>query len=191
MRVTRDVDEQVAEQSIHHGRRAVVRGQITKSDLQLVQGVHARLVDAWRLAGRADVHAGKQIRERWMVLPECQHAAQQIRAAQERTVQCGRSANHDMAAAAGSQMAAVIAEFFGRQPITARFREQHCVHLFEFVPIAGGRQVYFQNSGIGSEAERSQPRIRRWSIALQPNWLLQIRARVLDRSHQVQVIREV
>ena len=81
MRVSSDIDEQVAEQSIHHDRQAVVRRQIAERDLQFVQGIRARLVYARRLACRADIHAGKQIRERWMVLPECQHAAQQIRTA--------------------------------------------------------------------------------------------------------------
>ena len=128
-------------------------GKLTKGDLQLIQGIHARLVYARRLARRADIHAGKQIRQRRMVLPERHHAAQQIRTAQERAVQHGRSADHDMAAAAGSEMAAVIGEFFSGQPITARFLEEHCVDLFEFVPIARGRQVYFQNAGIGSDAE--------------------------------------
>src|ERR1022692_4948949 len=73
MRVSSDIDQQVAEQSIHHDRRAVVRRQIAKSNLQFVQGIRARLVYARRLACRAHIHAGKQIRERWMVLPECQH----------------------------------------------------------------------------------------------------------------------
>jgi hypothetical protein len=116
-----------------------------------------------------------------MVLPENQHAAQQIRTAQERAVQHGRSADHDMAAAAGSEVAAVVGEFFSGQPIMARFLEEDCVDLFEFVPIARGRQIYFQNAGIRSEAEGSQPRIGRRRVALQPHRLVQILARILDR----------
>src|SRR5450755_1740529 len=153
MRVSSDVDEQVAEQSIHRDRRAVVRRQIAKGDLQFVQGIHARLVYARALARRADVHAGKQIRKRRMVLPECQHAAEQIRTAQERAVQDGRSSDHNMAATAGSEVAAVVGKFFSGQPITARFLEEQRVDLFEFVPMARGWQVYFQNSGIGNDAE--------------------------------------
>ena len=70
-----------------------------------------------------------------------------------------------------AMMAAVIGEFFGGQPILARFLEEHCVDLFEFVPIARGRQVYFQNARIGSDAEGSQPRIGRRRVALEPHRL--------------------
>src|ERR1017187_7233621 len=56
MRVSSDIDEQIAEQSIHHDRRAVVRRQIAKSDLQFVQGIRARLVYARRLACRTHIH---------------------------------------------------------------------------------------------------------------------------------------
>ena len=57
--------------------------------------------------------------------------------------QHGRSADHDMAASAGSEMAAVIGEFFGGQAIAARFLEEQCMDLFKFFPIARGGQVYF------------------------------------------------
>ena len=146
MRVSGDVDQQVAEQSIHDQRRAIARRQMTECHLQLIQGIHARLVYPRILARRADIHAGKQIRQRRMVLPERHHAAQQIRTAQKRAVRDRRPADHDMAAAAGGDMASVVGEFLGGQPVTARFLEEHRVDLFEFVPIAGRRQVYFQNA---------------------------------------------
>ena len=71
-----------------------------------------------------------------------------------------------MAAATSGDMAAVIGEFFCRQPISVSLFEQHRMDLFEFVPIARGQQVHFENSGIGSEAKGSQPWIGR--IALEP-----------------------
>src|SRR5271156_4037507 len=76
MRVSGDIDKQVAEQSIHDPRRAVVGWQVTECDLQLIQGIHTRLVYARILARRTDIHAGKQIRQRRMVLPERHQAAQ-------------------------------------------------------------------------------------------------------------------
>src|ERR1039458_8014947 len=100
-----------------------------------------------------------------MVLPESHHAAQKIRTAQERAVQHGRSADHDMAAAAGSEVAAVIGEFFGSQPIVACFLEEYCVDLFKFVPSTRGRQVYFQHAGIGSDAESSHTRLSRLGVS--------------------------
>src|SRR6202167_354712 len=78
MRVSRDVAEQVAEQPTHRARRAVIRSQIPESDLQFVQGISACLVYTRRLAGRTDIHTRKQIRERGMILPECNNAAQKI-----------------------------------------------------------------------------------------------------------------
>ena len=99
-------------------------GRLTKCDLELIQGVQSRLVDARILARRADIHSGKQVRQRRMVLPERHHAAQQIRPAQQRTIQHGRSADHDMAAAAGCDMATVVVEFFSGQAISARFFER-------------------------------------------------------------------
>src|SRR6266851_1507166 len=70
MRVSSDIDEQVAEQSIHNEWQAVARRQMTKGNLQLIQGVHAGLVHARILARRTDIHTGKHIRQRRMVLPE-------------------------------------------------------------------------------------------------------------------------
>ena len=102
-----------------------------------------------------------------------------------------RSADHDMAAAAGGDVAAIVGEFFSGQPIMARFFEEHCVDLFEFVPIARGRQVDFQDAGIGSDAERSQSWIGRRRIALQPHRLVQILARILDGGEQIEIVRKL
>jgi hypothetical protein len=84
-----------------------------------------------------------------------------------------------------------MGEFFSRQPIIVCFLEEQCVDLFEFVPIARGRQIYFQNSGVGSDAEGSQPRIGRRRVALQPNRHPQILTRILDSGHQVEIVREI
>ena len=101
-----------------------------------------------------------------MVLPERHHAAQEVRAPQEGAVQYRRSAEDYVVTAAGSDMAAVVGEFFSGQAVSARFLEEDCVDLFQFVPIARGRKVYFENAGIGSNAEGSQPRIGRRSVCL-------------------------
>ena len=64
VRVAGDVDQQVAEDAVDQpGRRiAVARiGHLREGDLQLVERVVARLVDARRLAGRADEQAGEQV----------------------------------------------------------------------------------------------------------------------------------
>src|SRR5438874_1786366 len=89
--------------------------QLLKRDLELVQAIVARLVDAWRLAGRPDEHAGKQVRERRMVLPVRNQALQQVGAPQQRTFgRCG-AAQRNVVAAAGTGVAAVEHEFLGAE----------------------------------------------------------------------------
>src|ERR1039457_7230156 len=134
MRVSRHIDQQVSKQSINNPRRAVTGGQITEGDFQLIQSIRACLVDTWILTGRSDVHAGNKIRQRRMILPERHHAAQQVGTAQQRTVKHSRSADYDMTASAGSNMATVIVEFFSSQSVLTRFLKKQCVDRFEFVP---------------------------------------------------------
>src|ERR1700730_16310949 len=67
MRVSSDIDQQVAEQSVHNDRRAAARRQITKGDFWFIHRIHAGLVDARILARGAYIHAGKKIRQRGMV----------------------------------------------------------------------------------------------------------------------------
>ena len=88
MGVAADVDQKVAEQAIDQpGRRGLVgRRRQRQRDLELVQAVVARLVDARRLAGRADEQAREQEREGRVVLPVGQEARKQIGPAQERAV---------------------------------------------------------------------------------------------------------
>ena len=191
MRVSCDIHQQIAEQSIHNKRRAVARRHVPKRKFQLVQCIHPRLVYARILACRTDIHAGKQVRQRRMILPERHHAAQQIGTAQKGAVHDSGPADHDVAAAAGSDMAAVVGEFFSGQPVFARFLKEHRVDSFEVVPIARGWKVYFQNSRVGSNAERPQPRIGRRSVALQPHRFVQVLAGIFDGREQVKIIRKL
>ena len=111
--------EQVAEDAVDEpGRIAAVGpvGHLAEGDLQFVERVVARLVDARRLAGRADEQAGEEIGQRRVVLPVADQAAQQVGPAQERAVGRRGAAEHDVVAAAGADMAAVEHEFFGAEP---------------------------------------------------------------------------
>src|SRR5580704_13376336 len=131
MRVPGDIGEQVTKQSIYNERRTIARGQMTKRNFELVQGVDARFVHARILARRTDIHPGERVRQRRMILPERHHAAQQIRSAQNGTVRDGCSTDHDVAASPGGNMAAVIREFFSRQPIVAGFLVEHRIDPLE------------------------------------------------------------
>ena len=76
--------KQVAEQPVDQpGQRCGAlagRRHLRQRDLQLVEAVVAGLVDARRLAGRADEQAGEQVGERRMALPVQHQALQQVRA---------------------------------------------------------------------------------------------------------------
>ena len=89
-------------------------------DLQFIEPVVPRFVDARRLAGRADEHAGEQIGQRRMPLPVQHQALQQIRPAQERRILRRAAADHDVIAAAGAGVAAVDQETVGAEPHLAR-----------------------------------------------------------------------
>src|SRR5689334_20958399 len=87
-----------------------------KRDLQFIEPVMPRLVDARRLTGRADEHAGEEIGQRRMALPIQYETLQKIRTAQERRVLRRGAADHDMVAAAGAGVAAVDQKAVGAEP---------------------------------------------------------------------------
>src|SRR5437764_620914 len=115
MRVAGYVDQQVTEDAIHYPWRAVAftgERRLVEGDLQLVEAVLAGLIHARGLAGRADEHAGKHVRQRGVIEPIAEHAAQQVGAAQEGAVGRSRAAENKMVAAASAAMSAVQHEFF-------------------------------------------------------------------------------
>ena len=74
-----DIDEQVAQQAVDlpRRRRRLVE-QPRQRDLELVERVVARLVDARRLRRRSDEHAGHRIRQRGVMLRERDEAREQL-----------------------------------------------------------------------------------------------------------------
>ncbi len=70
--VASHIHQKIAEQPVDQpGRRHLRRargGHLRERDLQLVEPVMARFVDARRLTGRADEQAGEEIAERRMAL---------------------------------------------------------------------------------------------------------------------------
>ena len=87
MRIAAHVDEQIAIEPVHQPDRkgALARHRrIGECDLQFIKRVMTRLIDAWRLARRADEHAGEQVGQSRMALPIEHEAAQHVGPAQER-----------------------------------------------------------------------------------------------------------
>ena len=84
------IDQQVAQDAIEFPRRAgagILAHQALdcgKRNLDFIDRIVARLVNAWRLAGRADEHAREQERQRGVVVPVPDQTLQQVRPAQKR-----------------------------------------------------------------------------------------------------------
>ena len=118
MGIAGDVDQNVPEQPVHQPQRGLDsrRRHMGERDFQFIEAVMPGLVDARRLAGRADEHAREQIGQRRMPLPVQHQALQQIRTAQERQVRRRAAADHDMIAAAGAGVAAVDQKTVGAEP---------------------------------------------------------------------------
>ena len=81
MGIAGDVHQQVAQQTVHQPRRWILAEalQFAEGDLELVQTLAPSLVYSRRLTGGTDETPGKQIRQRRVVLPKGEHAAQQVR----------------------------------------------------------------------------------------------------------------
>ena len=115
VRIAGGIDEQVAEQAVDDPRRHRLAGrrQLLERQLELVQRVVARFVDARRLRGGSDEQPAEEIGERRVVVPVREQAAQQVGAAQERRVGRRRATEHEVVAAAGAGVAAVDHELLG------------------------------------------------------------------------------
>ena len=188
VRVAGDIDQQIAEQAVQDVGRTIAVGQLAERDFELVEGVHSRFIDARVLAGRPDVHAGKKVGERRMVLPERDHAAQQVGPAQDGAVQHRLRAENDVAASAGGEMAAVVGELAGDQAIAVRLLVQDGVEFFELVPVRRRGQIDLEHAGVGRQPKGPEARIGRRRVALQPDRNSQVAAGVFHRGDQVQVV---
>src|SRR5205085_8739542 len=102
-------------------------------------------VDAWRLAGRADEKARKEIGQRRVPLKIENQALQKVRTAQERAVGCSLSAQHNMVAPAGSGVAAVDHELVRAEAAQASFLVERTCHINGLAPRRRGMNVDFDN----------------------------------------------
>ena len=130
------------------------------------RAVVARLVHARRLARRADEHAREQVRQRRMVLPVGDEAAQQVGPAQQRAVRRRRAAERDVIAAAGARVAAVEHELLGaRAASAAPPRTASSVVAISSSHDAAGWMLTSMTPGSGVTVEHPDARIARRRIA--------------------------
>ena len=190
VRVAGHVDQQVAEDAIHQPRRRDSRrsGDLRERDLQLVERIVARLVHARMLARRADEQAREQVRQRRVVVPVAEQAAQQIGPPQERAVGRRRTAEDDVIAAAGAGVAAVEHELLGAEPRLPRLLVERRGLLNELVPVVRRMQVDFDDAGIRRHLEMVEPRIVLGRRAFDDDRHRQARRRLLDRRNQIEIV---
>jgi len=138
---------------------------IADRDFELVEQVLARLVDARRLAGRADEQAGKQIGQRRPTQRIKHQALEQIGPPQKRTVGGVEAAEHDVIAAAGAGVPAVEHELVGAEPRLVRVLINAVCDIDGFTPGCRRLDIDLDDAGIGRDLEHVEPRIGRRRIA--------------------------
>src|SRR5438128_61424 len=105
MRIAGEIGQQVAQYAVYYPRRDVVSSWLWKlrqRDLHFVKLRVARFVDTRMLRGRADEQARKQVRQRRVILPITNEAAEQVGPAQEGRIVGHPAADDDVVAAAGA-----------------------------------------------------------------------------------------
>ncbi len=147
-----------------------------------------RFVDARRLAGRPDEHAGEQIGQRRMALPVQHEALQQIRAAQERRILRRAAADHHMIAAAGAGVAAVDQKTVGAEADFGGVFVQAESDIDRLAPVLRRLNVDLDHAGIGRHLDHLDARIVRRPVALDMNRKLHFLGSRLDRRDQLEIV---
>src|SRR5829696_3707819 len=112
-----------------------------KGDLQLIQRLWPTLIDPRRLAGRSHETSGEEVGQPGMVLPEGDHADQQIRALEQRRPQRLWTAERQVVAAAGTAVPPVESKGLGAQPLLASDPVQRLDQVGELGPAGGWMDV--------------------------------------------------
>ena len=168
--VAGEVGEQVAQQAVHlpRRRRACRRQPIhlRERDLELVERLVASLVDARRLARRADEAPGEEVGQRRVVLPVRDQAAQQVGPAQEGAVGRRGATEREVAAAAGSRMGAVGRELLAREAGLTGVGGERRRALHELRPRPAGVDVDLDDAGVRRDRELHEAPVARHRVAL-------------------------
>ncbi len=174
--------------STSQGGQSPLFGDLPERDFQLVEAVVARLVHARRLAGRAEEHAGEQVRQRRMVVPVAEQAAQQVGPAQDGAVRRRRAAEDDVVAAAGAGVAAVEHEFFRAEPRLPGLLVEVVVFSTSSSQLWAGWMLTSRTPGSGVSLKWLSRWIVRRRVALDEHRQAQLGGRVLDGGDEVEII---
>ena len=120
-----------------------------------------------------------------MPLPIGQQRDQQVGAAQQRRVLRGDAAQGDVVAAAGAAVAAVELERLGRKAGQPGLLIQGFQLPALLGETGGGRDVDLDDTGVGGDRRRRQPRVRRWFVAFDDDRAADLRRRGVHPADQV------
>src|ERR1700757_4110373 len=164
-----DVDEKIAKQAIDQPRSRRLafarRRHHRQRDLELVELVVPRLIDARGLAGRADEQAGEQVGQRGMPLPVQNQALEQVWSAQEGAVSRARSSQRNVIATARAHVATVDHKLVGAEPAETRFLVERVRKFDGLAPSRGGLDIDLDDAWIGRHLDDVQARVGRRLIA--------------------------
>ena len=119
-----------------------------------------------------------------MVLPERQHAHQDVGSAQQRRVSRGRAADRDVAPAARRRDHPVHQVRLGRQVGGDCVLVQRVDHLDQLGPRCGRVQVDLQHAGVRGDAQADGAGVTRDAVALQHDGHAHLLRRLGDRAEE-------
>ena len=199
VRVAGQVGEQVPQRPVDQPGPRLAAGLVLlggqpldlgERDLHLVDGLGPALVEARRLARRADEATGEQVGQRRVPLPVRHQAGEQVGAAQQRRVDRLAAAQRQVVAAAGAGVRAVEVELLGRQPLGPRGVVERGGQVALLGPAVRRLHVDLDDAGVRGDDELGQPRVRRRAVALEDDRHREPAGRDLDQAQQVGVVLE-
>ena len=198
VRVAGEVGQQVPERPVDDPReQAPALGpggepaHLFERDLHLVHGLGPALVEARRLARRADEPAREQIGETRMPLPVRDEAREQLGAAQERGLDRLPAAEGQVVPAAGALVGAVEVELLGGEADGAGVLVQREGEVALLGPRRRRLHVDLDHPGVGGDRQLGEPRVRRRAVALEHELLPGVDRGQLDDVEQVGVALEL
>ena len=171
-----------ARSTSHGGTSRCRRPEARERELDLVDAVVAAFVDSRRLARRSEEQSREQVRQRRVVVPVADQAAQQIGPPQERAVAGRGAAEHEVIAAAGAGVAAVEHELLGSRGRPAALPRRASSSARRAHPSCdAGWMFTSMTPGSGVMRKCDEPRIGRRRIALEQHAHAEARAPCVPR----------
>src|SRR5262249_55212573 len=146
-------------------RRRAFALDLFERDLELVQRIVARLVDARRLARRSEEEPTEEIRQRRMIEEVAEGAPEGGGTAQDRAVRGRLAAEREVVAASAADDATIERVLLRAQLRVVAHRVERVVDRDELAERRRRVDVHLDHARIGRDRERAEPRIVRRRVA--------------------------